>query len=97
MRIVTREQTHGVMWVVFGLLLFHVLIVCLTDFGGADLFLFTAIFSSSLISIVRISDPERRPLSILSNNKFWQGILVFLYVFLLAHAVLLLWKVIFTG
>ena len=70
MRIVRQEQTQGVMWVVLGVLLLHALIVCLTDFDGADLFLFTAIVSSLLISIVRISDPDRGPLLILSNNKF---------------------------
>ena len=97
MRMVTQEQTKGVMWGVFGLLLFHVLITCLTDFGGIDLLLFTAIMSSALISIVRISDPERLPISILSNNKFLRGTFVFLIVFVIVHAVFLFWKIIFTG
>ena len=95
MRIVTQEQTKGVMWGVFGLLLFSALTICLTDFD--EIFLFTTVVFAALISNVRIADPGRRPLSILSNNKFLQGIFVFLIVFHLAHAALLLWKFIFTG
>ena len=97
MRIITKEQTKGVMWVAFGLLLFYALIVCLTDFGGINLFVITSIFLSVLITTVRMADPECLPISILSNNKFWQGTFVFLILFLLAHGVFELWEVISTG
>jgi hypothetical protein len=97
MRIIAKEQTKGVMWVAFGLLLFYALIVCLTDFGGINLFAITGVFFSCLITTVRIADPECLPISILSNNKFWQGTFVFLIVFMLAHGVFVLWEVISTG
>ena len=97
MRIITKEQTKGAMWVTFGLLLLYALIICLTDFGGINLFFLTGLFFSILITTVRIADPERLPISILSNNKFLQGTLVFLIIFLLAHGVFELWKVISTG
>ena len=93
--LVKKEQTQGVMWGVFVLLLLSALTICLTDFD--EIFLFTAVVFAALISNVRIADPGRRPLSILSNNKFLQGIFVFLIVFHIAHAVFLLWKFIFTG
>ena len=97
MRIITKEQTKGVMWVAFGLLLLYALIVCLTDFGGINLFVTTGIFFSVLITTVRIADPECLPISIFPNNKFLQGTFVFLIVFMLAHGVFELWKVISTG
>ena len=97
MRIITKEQTNGVMWVVFGLLLLHMLIVCLTDFGGITLFVTTSFFFSVLITSVRIADPECLPISILPNNKFLRGTFVFLIVFMLAHGVFELWKVMSTG
>ena len=97
MRIITKEQTRGVMWVAFGLLLLYALIICLTDFGGINLFVAISIFFTVLVNTVRISDSERLPISILSNNKFLKGTFVFLTFFMLAHGVLLLWKIIFTG
>ena len=97
MRIITKEQTKGVMWVAFGLLLLYALIVCLTDFGGINLFVITSVFSSLLITSVRIADPECVPISILPNNKFLRGTFVFLIVFMLAHGVFELWKVMSTG
>lgn len=97
MRIITKEQTKGVMWVTFGLLLLYMFIVCLTDFGGINLFVIAGAFFSILITTVRIGDPECLPISILSNNKFWQGTFVFLILFMLAHGVFELWKVISTG
>ena len=71
MGIITKEQTKGAMWVAFGLLLFHALIVCLTDFGGTGLFFI--ITFAVLIANVRTADPDRPPISILSNNKFFRG------------------------
>ena len=97
MRIIAKKQTKGVMWGAFGLLLFYALIVCLTDFGGINLFAITGVFFSVLITSVRIADPECLPISILSNNKFLQGTFVFLIVFVLTHGVFELWKVISTG
>ena len=97
MRIITKEQTKGVMWGAFGLLFFYALIICLTDFGGISLFVAIGIFFTVLVNTVRISDPERLPISIFSNNKFLKGTFVFLIFFILAHGVLLLWKIIFTG
>ena len=85
------------MWVTFGLLLLYALIICLTDFGGINLFVTIAIFFSVLVNAVRISDPDRFPISIFSKNKFLKGTFVFLVFFLLAHGALLLWKIIFTG
>ena len=97
MRLMTQEQTRGVMWVVFGLLLLYALIICLTDFGGINLFVAICIFFTVLVNAVRISDPERLPISILSHNKFLKGTFVFLTFFVLAHGVLLVWKIIFSG
>ncbi len=85
------------MWGVFGLLFLYALIICLTDFGGIHLFVAISILFGGLVNTVRISDPECLPISIFSNNKFLKGTFVFLIFFLLAHGVLLFWKIIFTG
>ena len=94
----TKKDATMSIWAALVVMFLGVLTILLFNFEESYIFMMMTV---ALITLAHVSYPEPRPKPLIQiifpNNRFLQWTFYFLYLFLGAHIIWRLWKLLFSG